>query len=99
MLDVIMFIPNTLPILLHKKLGRGTQFKLSIPTLTGSAAPPPALVGGKRPVSISVTATHEQLKGLGPSPSVTESRSGSGAGLRLRVRDLSSAWCFWVVRS
>ena len=33
MLDVIMFIPNTLPILLHKNLGRGTQFKLSIPTL------------------------------------------------------------------
>ena len=32
-MDVIMFIPNTLPILLHKKLGRGTQFKLSIPTL------------------------------------------------------------------
>ena len=33
MLDVIMFIPNTLPILLHKNLGRGTQLKLSIPTL------------------------------------------------------------------
>ena len=33
-MDVIMFIPNTFPILLHKKLGRGTQFKLSIPTLT-----------------------------------------------------------------
>ena len=36
-MDVIMFIPNTLPILLHKKLGRGTQFKLSIPTLSGGA--------------------------------------------------------------
>ena len=35
-MDVIMFIPNTLPILLHKKLGRGTQFKLSIPTLSGA---------------------------------------------------------------
>ena len=32
-MDVIMFIPNTLPILLHKNLGRGTQLKLSIPTL------------------------------------------------------------------
>ena len=27
MLDVIMFIPNTFPILLHKNLGRGTQNK------------------------------------------------------------------------